>query len=392
MATERQLQFRVGLLVIVSTAVCVGLVVRFGDTENYWRARYPLTIHLENSGGLYPSAPVTLSGLTIGSVQKIELNQSHGGVDVQIAVQESILLPTDSRPVVARSLMGEAAVEFIRGCSEDSLKPGDRVKGVTAADPLVMIQRLEARTIETLNAFGETSQEWQQVARNLNHLMDTERGHLDDVVEQAAESLHEFTLAMKNANRLIESTNQVVADPDAQQAMRETLTALPKLITTTKATIDETRQAVTTTRQVLDGMNKNLANLSQVTEPVGKRGEQMVAKLDNSLTNIDQLLTELNRFARVVNQKDGSLQKLVSDPSLYNNLDRSSQSLLVLMKNLEPVMRDMREFSDKVARNPELLGVGGAVRPSKGLKDEELLHSKRPASVQTPVVRGRSPN
>jgi phospholipid/cholesterol/gamma-HCH transport system substrate-binding protein len=108
----------------------------------------------------------------------------------------------------------------------------------------------------------------------------------------------------------------------------------------------------------------------------------MVVKLDSSLTSLDQLMTELSRFARMVNSKDGSIQKFATDPSLYDNLDRSSQSLSVLLRNVEPVLRDLREFSDKVARNPELLGVGGAVRPSSGLKDQELFKS--------PVARGNN--
>ncbi|WP_010587585.1 MlaD family protein [Schlesneria paludicola] len=389
MATERQLQFRVGALVIVATSICVGLAIRFGDTQSLWKRHYPLTIHLENGAGLYPSAPVTLSGLTIGSVRRVELNQTRGGVNVQVEVQESIRLPIDSRAIISRSLMGESTVDFIRGTDPDLLKPGGHLVGIAAADPLVMVQRLEARTLETLSAFSETSQEWGSVAKNINMLLDTERGHLDQVVERAAESLHEFTRAMQSANAMISAANQIVADPASQQAIKETLNSLPKLVNTTRTAIDETRQTVVASRQVLDSMNRNLVNLSQVTEPVGKRGEEMVAKLDSSLTNIDSLLTELNRFARVVNQKDGSLQKLVQDPSLYDNLDRSSQSIAVLMKNLEPILRDMREFSDKVARNPELLGVGGAVRPSTGLKDEEILDAKRTAVPK--VARGKSP-
>jgi phospholipid/cholesterol/gamma-HCH transport system substrate-binding protein len=391
MATERQLQFRVGVLVIVATSVCVGLIVRFGDMQHVWKKRYALTIQLENGAGLYQSAPVLLSGLTVGTVRQVQLNHSRGGVDVLVEVQEGIQLPTDSRAVVSRSLLGETAVEFVRGSDSQILKPGSHIAGVAAVDPLVMIQRLEARTVETLNAFGDTSQEWQQVAKNLNMLMDTKRGNLDQVVERAAESLHQFTITMKSANQMIATANQVVSDPASQQAMRETLTALPRLVNSTKSTIDETRQAVASTRQVLDGLNRNLVSLSQVTEPVGKRGEQMVAKLDSSLTSIDQLLTELNRFARVVNQKDGSLQKLVNDPSLYNNLDRSSQSMAVMMENLKPLLRDLREFSDKVARNPELLGVGGAIRPSSGMRDKEKLQSQQRSSTASPTFRGNGP-
>jgi phospholipid/cholesterol/gamma-HCH transport system substrate-binding protein len=121
-----------------------------------------------------------------------------------------------------------------------------------------------------------------------------------------------------------------------------------------------------------------------VTEPVGKRGEQIVA-------NVDQLLTDLNHLVRMINQKDGTMQQFIANPSLYNNLDRASQQLAILMKHLEPIVKDLREFGDKVARNPELLGVGGAVRPSKGLKDEEILDTKRTANPRDQKARGNNP-
>ena len=308
-----------------------------------------------------------------------------GGVNVSIDIQQDIQLPSDSRAVVSRSLLGEASVEFIRGTETDSLNPGDQVTGVAAADPLVMIQRLETRTLETLSAFGETTQEWQQVAININNLMDTKRGNLDQVVERAADSLHEFTVTMRSANHMITAANKIVADPANQQAMKDSLIALPKLVNATGETINEIRRTIASTGEVLDSMKTNLDHLSKVTEPVGKRGEHMVA-------NIDQLLTDLNRFIRVINQKDGSLQQFISNPSLYNNLDRTSQQMAILMKHLEPVAKDLREFGDKVARNPELLGVGGAVRPSKGLKDEEILDTKKQSTAaRTSNARGNNP-
>jgi phospholipid/cholesterol/gamma-HCH transport system substrate-binding protein len=53
------------------------------------------------------------------------------------------------------------------------------------------------------------------------------------------------------------------------------------------------------------------------------------------------------------------------------NLNRSAESASMLLRNLEPVIRDLRVFSDKVARHPELIGVSGALKGSSGLKDPE---------------------
>ena len=380
MATERQLQFRVGLLVLVSLGIGGWLVVQFGDLKQFMHKRYPLAIHFDSGSGLYPTAPVTVSGITVGTVRVIQLDEKRGGVVATVDVREEVRIPIDSRALVIRSILGDTAVDITPGREREVLKPGGKFDGEMAVDPLEMVQRMEGRAVEVLTALGETTREWQIVAKNVNGLMETNRGNLGQVVERAAESLHEFTVTMKHANDLLASANKIVGDPAAQQALHDTLVALPKLVNETHRTIAETRNAVASSRQVLDSVNKNLVNLTQITEPVGKRGELMVAKLDSSLTNLDQLLGELNRFSKLVNAKDGSLQKFASDPSLYDNLDRSSQSLAVLLRNVEPVLRDLREFSDKVARNPELLGVGGAVRPSTGLKDTELLNPPKPVA------------
>ena len=384
MATERQLQFRVGLLVLVSLGIGGWLVVQFGDLKQFMHKRYPLAIHFDSGSGLYPTAPVTVSGITVGTVRVIQLDEKRGGVVAMVDVREEVRIPIDSQALVIRSILGDTAIDITPGREREVLKPGGKFDGQMAVDPLEMVQRMEGRAVEVLTALGETTREWQLVAKNVNGLMETNRGNLGQVVERAAESLHEFTATMKHANDLLASANKIVGDPAAQQALHDTLVAMPKLVNETHRTIAETRNAVASSRQVLDSVNKNLVNLTQITEPVGKRGELMVAKLDSSLTNLDQLLGELNRFAKLVNAKDGSLQKFASDPSLYDNLDRSSQSLAVLLRNVEPVLRDLREFSDKVARNPELLGVGGAVRPSTGLKDTELLNP------QKPVARGNN--
>lgn len=382
MTTERHLQFRIGLLVMVALGIGGWLVYEFGDLKQLTQKRYALVIHFESAAGLYPTAPVTFSGLTVGSVKQIQLDERKGGVLVGVTVREGIAVPTDSRAVIVRSILGETAIDISAGRARETFRPNARLEGQLAVDPLEMVQRMEGRAVELLDSVTSTSREWQQVAKNLNGLMDTRQDDLDVIVERAGESLKQFTVTMANVNDLLKSANKVVGDPETQKALHDTIVAMPQLVNETQRTIAETRGAVASTRLVLDNVNKNLVNLTQVTEPVAKRGNEMVAKLDSSLTNLDQLIGELNRFARMVNTKDGSLQKFASDPSLYDNLERSSQSLAVLLRNVEPVLRDMREFSDKVARNPELLGVGGAVRPSAGLKDAEILNSQKPTAAR----------
>lgn len=368
---ERKLQFRVGLLVIVAMIVGSGLVIRFGDVQRTWRKHYELSIRFDSASGIYPSAPVQLNGVVVGAVNQVVLDGDRGGVTVSVNIREDVKIRNDSVPMLARSLLGETALEFSHGTSKKYYEPGSVLQGQGAPDPMVAVQRLEHRASAALEALTDTSSEWKLVATNLNDLMDTNRGNFDVVVERAAESLHQLTLTLESTQKMVASANKIVSDPESQLALQETLTALPELVNETKKTIVATHDAI-------DNVNRNLVNLTQVTEPIGKRGDLMVAKLDSSLGSLDSLLGELNHFAKLVNSEDGSLQKFTSDPALYENLDKSSQSMAVLLKNLEPIMKDLREFSDKIARNPELLGVGGALRPSAGMKDQEMLQPPRP--------------
>jgi phospholipid/cholesterol/gamma-HCH transport system substrate-binding protein len=101
---------------------------------------------------------------------------------------------------------------------------------------------------------------------------------------------------------------------------------------------------------------------------LASKSASVVNRLDNSLAHLELMMAELNAFSREITRKEGSLSLLASDPSLYRNLNASAAALEQLLKNLDPAVRDLKVFSDKVARHPEIIGVGGALRGSSGLK------------------------
>ena len=103
------------------------------------------------------------------------------------------------------------------------------------------------------------------------------------------------------------------------------------------------------------------------------------------------LLAELSKFSRLLNDEDGSLRLMATDPELYRNMNRSAGSLSTLLNNIQPVVNDMRVLADKLARHPELLGVRGAIQGSSGLKnpDEKL---GTPPSSRMAIPQGKIPN
>ena len=94
------------------------------------------------------------------------------------------------------------------------------------------------------------------------------------------------------------------------------------------------------------------------------------------------LLVEDAGRRHVVSQSNGTLQRLVVDPSLYNHLDETVCTLERVLPRLDRILRDLEVFADKIARHPESIGLGGAVRPSAGLKEAPTNPSAYPTYRQ----------
>lgn len=377
--SDNQLQFRVGIFVIAASLTAVGLVMRFGEMRWMWEEYYTVAVHFEEAAGVHPQTGVRKNGVPIGHVRELFFDEKQGGVTVLLNIQKRHSLRKDSRARLSVSILGDATVEFTPGVSREFLRPGSKIVGVPSANPLEMIAQMQSRVDETLASFTSTSREWQKVAKNVNGVMETHRGHIGRVVEEAAESMHQLTMTLKAAN-------QIVGDPETQEGLRQTITALP-------AMVQETQAAIKSIRGAVGKADMALGNIAKVTAPLAERSESISVSLDKSLGSLEMLLAELSKFSRLLNDEDGSLRLMATDPELYRNMNRSAGSLSTLLNNLQPVINDMRVFADKLARHPELLGVRGALQGSTGLKNpDEKPNGAPPVRMAAPPGKFPSRN
>ncbi|MES2792699.1 MAG: MlaD family protein [Planctomycetota bacterium] len=370
--SDNQLQFRVGLFVISAALAAAGLVMRFGEMRWMWEEYYTVAVHFEEAAGVHPQTGVRKNGVPIGHVRELFFDDKQGGVTVLLNIQKRHTIRKDSRARLSVSILGDATVEFTPGVSKELLRPGSKIEGIPSANPLEMIGQMQSRVDQTLASFTSTSLEWQKVAKNVNGVMETHRGHIGQVVQEAAESMHQLTLTLKAAN-------SIVGDPETQEGLRQTMTALP-------AMVQETQAAIKAIRGAIGKADLALGNIAKVTAPLAERSESISFSLDKSLGSLETLLAELSKFSRLLNDEDGSLRLMATDPELYRNMNRSAGSLSTILNNVQPVINDMRVLADKLARHPELLGVRGAIQGSSGLKnpDEKAGNSPSPRMAQPP--------
>ena len=358
------MQFRVGLLALGATVVACFLAFQFSSLPKYLTPTYAVEVRFEDAPGLQTGVPVRQFGLAIGRVESVAADFQHGGVIAVLALKESHPLRSDAKPRLVRSLLGDASIEFSGGLSPEPMTAGSQITGEAAADPMQVVADMQKTAEATMASFAATSDEWRQLAANANGLIETERGNLTAVIGRSAAALDELTTAMSAASVTLAGVNEIIADPAVQQDLRRTVAGLPRMV-------DETRQTIAAVRSAVGNIDGTMGNLAAVTEPMARNAPAVMNSLGRSLVRLEGVMQDVSRLSAALSREDGTAAQLAGDPALYENLNSSAKSLAVLLRNLDPVIRDLRVFSDKVARHPEVLGVRGAITGSSGLKDEQ---------------------
>jgi phospholipid/cholesterol/gamma-HCH transport system substrate-binding protein len=133
-----------------------------------------------------------------------------------------------------------------------------------------------------------------------------------------------------------------------------------------------------------------IANIDLATKPVAENADAIIAdvaatakSVSTTAADIQKLVADVRVMLESGGRGDGTLQKFLSDSSLFNNLNDATIQLARLLARAEKVTKDLEVFADKIARKPEILGLGGLKNPSTGLKDSPTA----PVPYSTPLLQ-----
>ena len=126
-------------------------------------------------------------------------------------------------------------------------------------------------------------------------------------------------------------------------------------------------------------------NIDRATLPIADNAGDILKNLNSASTQLGMTLAEIREIARQFGRSDGTVKQLLNDPALYQNLNEAAASLTRTLIRAERVAKDLEVFADKVARRPETIGIGGALRPSSGLKSSPNAPSTGPILPSVPV-------
>lgn len=397
---EQGYRFGVGVLVVSSMVIAVILILFFGAAPNLLKEQYVVTIRFDSAPGVATDTPVRKNGVRIGRVKAIELLREaklldEGGVDLTLELDSQYKVYAGEQPQIGISslITSDAVVEFRppsssnlltrfdgvsgspsngildeneRLAAEAVLQDGDFLNGGTVApDPLAAIGDMQGDMSSALRSIETAANQVSALSMEIRSVVGGSNGDLRRMTEGIEQTV-------TNLNRTLNSVNAIVSDPNLKSTIATISEKLPSLINKAEGVMEQTETMFATFEGVAQAAEGAMENVEDFTEPFGEQGEQIVSEVRQTIGNLNSLMTDLqlvaasvNRVAARIENGDGTLAKLIDDPSLYYSITQSVESFETILRRVQPIIEDARVLSDKAARNPGAI-LRSAVTGSRG--------------------------
>jgi len=346
-----------------------------------------------------------------------------------VAISQSLLsgdvaldLITDNRPnrSVEPFTPEETAQEPIFGQGPlDTRRTAEEVKvlGNTAKDTLDEIRgtlnRIAPEAQRTLQEYSRLSQairqaipEIQQTNDSVRRLADTTRSNIPNLADtndrakvaienwtRVGERLNnilqtndkQFTEAVTNLNSALAQANKILSDEN-QKHVSSILKNTSQLLSDDNVRdVTETIKNVRSFSQNLDpqvmkDFNRSMKQISEsvakadaaienirkATQPFADSSGDLSHNLIYSSAQIGLLAKDARELMKGYAGSDGTVQRLFTDPTLYNRSAEVVYGMEKLTKKLDLILEDLKDFSDQIARHPNhlIFDRGGGLKGS----------------------------
>lgn len=146
------LELAVGTLVLAGLAAITFFALSIGGGALVGRDTYLVQARFTNTGGLSPGANVAVSGVGVGRVEKVELDDAFAAI-VTLRLRAAVKLPEDTMASIRTSgLIGDKFIALSPGGADENLEPGDLiVETESAVDLESLISRIAFGNVGSAN-------------------------------------------------------------------------------------------------------------------------------------------------------------------------------------------------------------------------------------------------
>lgn len=412
---ESGYRFGVGVLVMASAIIGVLLIAFFGAVPTLWVDRNRVSINFPSAPRVAVDTPIRKNGVLIGRVSAITLRPGNEGVIIRMELERKVELRKGEVPrIVSGSIItGDAVIEFVEPTTESNLRRFDGTMGTprdgvldaresaainefisdnsfldggeVAKDPFESLTRLESTLVPVLTTVERALARIDSIGASVQEVVGQDNGPVRELVTSIRATADDVQTTVNTVNRVV----MQFENAQIPNAIANGLTMLPDLFKEAQTTLAQTQRTLKgfeqfsasleglgkefegigeTIREAVENANVAIKNIADITDPVSKNSEVLVANAVRTLANLDALAMDLKRLTSRINNSNGTVAQLIDNRQLYdkttdtlNHIQSASGNIQVLTQKLQPILNDVRIFTDKVARDPGQIGVRGAL-------------------------------
>ncbi|MCR6654837.1 MAG: outer membrane lipid asymmetry maintenance protein MlaD [Opitutus sp.] len=128
-----KLELAVGTFVLVGLAAIVYLALKIGAGALIGSDTYVVKARFSNIGGLNTGSSVVISGVTVGRIESISLDQNFAAI-VELRIRKDVQLPSDTIASIRTSgLIGDKFLALSPGGDEETIPPGGLITETESA-------------------------------------------------------------------------------------------------------------------------------------------------------------------------------------------------------------------------------------------------------------------
>jgi phospholipid/cholesterol/gamma-HCH transport system substrate-binding protein len=256
----------------------------FSSTKKYYAV-------YANVDKLMPSNQIYINGYAVGRVSKIQFQQRRNRVVVEMEIDSDIVLGDSTVAILNGDILGTKFIQLNVGPIGKQLNPKDTLRSEVAKGIADFLAESAAPVADNL----------QTTLRRLNTILE----NLSRNSEKLDEIFDDFRATPKLLNNTLSNTNSKI------DSLATNLNVVTKNVNGALAELKPTLQ--------------NFRSLSDSLKSV---------EINATLTKAQQSLAKLNETLTRLNKGDNTMSKLMTEDTLYVNLNKLLMSLDTLAKHL----------------------------------------------------------
>ncbi len=307
MADSNKKKFRPVIIGISFIAAIVIFVWGFNflKSKSLFKPELVYYAKYEKVNGLIKANPVVINGLRVGQVKDVYFSPDmSGNIMVSMVLSTEFPIPKNSiARIFSSDLMGSKAIELVLGNSTQILQEGDTLP-----------TSIEGGLMEEVNA---QVQPIKAKAENLLASIDTLVIALESVFNETArenlkESFQNIELTFANLQRTTSNIDTLVVEESSR-------------ISSILVNLDSLTSA----------LNENKGNIQNIIRNFEVISDSLAkSEIPGTFAQINKTLVDMQEILEKINEGQGTLGMLVTEDSLYLELNRSAVALDSLLNDI----------------------------------------------------------